>query len=112
MTKYENIEKLAKSFGVSERAVRYALAGERTGELSQRIRIMAIQLEPIEEVYEPSPNEYIMSWENGAVQLRYRKNENDAQIVVNGEPKAEPRTVTCAEFNNMRKQCERIAINM
>ncbi len=106
-----NVEKLARMFKVTERAVQYALAGERTGDLSQRIRIAAIQLEPIENTIDQG-NDYVMSWESGAVQLRYRRNENDAQIFIHGEPQDEPRTVTCSEFNDMRKQCERIAVNM
>ena len=106
-----NVEKLARMFKVTERMVQYALAGERTGDLSQRIRIAAIQLEPIENTYD-NGNEYVISWNEGAVQLKYRRNENDTQIIVNGEPQEEPRIVDCPVFNKMRMQCERIAVNI
>lgn len=107
-----NIEKLSRIFKVSQRQIHIALSGERSSDLCQRIRIMAMELEPTEITYEPTPNETITSWEDGAVMLRYRKNENDAQILVHGEPKAEPRVVDCSEYHKMYKECARIAINM
>lgn len=112
LTNSANREKLMRMFNVSSRAVDFALSGERQSDLSKRIRIAAIQLEPIEDTYELDANTTVMSWEDGAVQLRYRRNEDDAQIFVNGEPQDEPRVVNCSEYNQMRKQCERIAINM